>query len=77
MGGGLASLSPFPLHNSVRSLLNFGIKNVNFCCFLGGMFLCDVMSSPLQNHKCNILSRMFADAKITGITEHHKKINNV
>ena len=22
------------------------------------MFLCDVMSSPLQNHKCNILPRM-------------------
>ena len=97
------SLSPFPLQNSVWSLLDFGMKNVNFCCFLGGMFLCDVMSSPLQNHKCNILPRMvshvnkleedsalstfrpnkldwftlFAEAKLTGITENHKKINNV
>ena len=51
-GWGLASLSPFPLQNSVWSL-DFGMKNVNFCCILGGMFLCNVMSSPLQNHKCN------------------------
>ena len=113
-GWGLASLSPFPLQNSVWSLLDFGMKNVNFCCFLGDMFakMCDVMSSPLQNHKCNILPRMvshvnkldeikgsnskrirsylhfgqpnkfdwftlFADAKLTGITENHKKINIV
>ena len=42
----------------VWSLLDFGMKNVNFCCFLGVMLLCDVMSSPLQNHKCNILPSM-------------------
>ena len=30
------------------------MKKVNFCCFLGGIFLCDVMSNPLQNHERNI-----------------------
>ena len=37
--GWLMSLSPFPCRDSVWSLLDFRIKNVNFCCFLGGIFL--------------------------------------
>ena len=45
----------FPYRDSVWSLLDFGMKNVNFCCFLGGIFFVRCYVNPLQNHECTIL----------------------
>ena len=40
----------------IWSLLDLGMKKVN-------LFLCDLMSNPLQNHECNILPRMVSNRK--------------
>ena len=69
VGGGWRHYRHFTCRDSVWSLLNFGVKNVDFCGGEGGYggrgekrggvhFCAMLYPNPLQNHECNILPCM-------------------
>ena len=55
---GLASLLPFPLQGFRLVATGFRHKKCQLLLLSRGLFLCDVMSNPLQNYECNISPRM-------------------